>query len=848
MRQRSLVPVLAAFLAAACVSSPAPETPAGPSGPVPPVGVRPSGPAFRTYPALAEFGVRILEAPEGAEVGPVASIAAACGPEVLLQFTVSYAGPPDTSGGMTRMEPSGEGLRYRIAFPRSGEYRVSLSARRRDDPGAAFRTVAEWDLRATVKPGERVVLGPGASAPAAARPADPSPAVVPAEIPAAPTRSEKEFRAGLDAALSARDLPALRSFLGSLKSVDSPDGAAAWSALRAVLDAADRPGIQEALRLLMSAGMDPDIKDNFGDPLLFWAVDKDRIEAAVWLLDHGARADARGRSGNGVLHVLADVFEEETREPAAWVKLLVSRGADPDARTEDGSTALCWAAQDDALHATIVALVEAGADVNVGDGEGNAPLSHATQHGARKNAEYLKAKGGRLYTYEFPAANDAAACKAVLSGDPAALAAVPKEDFPRMIARTSLLVPATPLHLAAERGSPATIRALSARKPDWNVPDRYGRSPLQLAVEAGRGEIVDLLLDSGADPNYEGRPGSTAFIAALSTRPDLALRMLARGHVPRPGRDEMKAAVASGSLELVKALEGRLAWTSEALSFAADAGYVEIAEYLASRTAPPVPKPGDYAEKARKNREAAREYRAKADSPPDVPRKTGGISLQRGAFPYVLEGWSPWARVDSVKLSDYPVGIYVPKDYDGKRPYGLVVSMTNAKSTSPYPRDFAPVLDRRRLLWIGFDPYNGLSDIRDANPAFCLAAVHAMMSYYNIDPGRVYIGGYSLGGQMTQLVLSRYSWLFDGAFFINIPYYGEFVTSDPNWKYLKDLPVAVVEGDYDYNRSGTYASYLALRRSGYRNLHYAHEPLQGHKLISAASFERIFSRIEGDSP
>lgn len=843
MRRSHLIPVLAALLAGACVSSPAPEAPAGSAGTVSPPGgpARTAALSFRTYPALAEFGVRILEAPEGAEVGPVASILAACGPGVLLQFSVSCSGPPDASGGMTRMEPSGEGFRYRIAFPRSGEYRVTLSARRRDDPVTAFRTVAEWDFRSTVKPGERIVLVPATpSAPA-------SPAPGTASSPP-PPRSEKEFRAALEAALSARDFPALRSFLGTLESGDSREKAAAWNALRAVLDATVEHEVPEALRRLKSAGMDPNLKDNFGSPLLFWAADTDRIEAAAWLLDQGARADARGRTGDGVFHVLADIFEEEPRAPAAWVRLLVSRGADPNARNQDGATALCWAAQSDGLHGLVAALVESGADVNIGDEEGNAPLSHATQHGARKNAEFLKAKGGRLYTYEFPAVNDAAACKAVLSGDPAAQAAVPKEDLSRMIARTALLVPATPLHLAAEQGSSATIRALAARKVDWNVPDRYGRSPLQLAVEAGRREAVDLLLESGADPNYEGRPGSAAFLAALSTRPDFAIRMLAKGRVPRPGREEMRAAVASGSLDLVKALDGKLTWTPEALFFAADAGYVEIAEYLASRTAPPTADPVRHVERARKNREAAREYRAKADSPPVVPRKTGGIALQRGAFPYVLEGWSPWARVDSVKLSDYPVGVYVPKDYDGRIPYGLVVSMTNAKSSSPFPRDFAPVLDRRRLIWIGFDPYNGLHTIRDANPAFCLAAVHAMMSYYNIDPGRVYIGGYSLGGQMTQATLSRYSWLFDGAFFINIPYYGEFQVSDPNWKYLRDLPVAIVEGDYDYNRAGAYASYQELRHAGYRNLHYAHEPLQGHRLISAAVFERIFHMIEGEAP
>ncbi len=839
MRHSSGCAALTVILMFACTQVPVRDMPAGAPDTVPAAGPRAGmaspAPWSRRLPAFGEFGIRIVEAPRTAEVGSTALFVAACGPDIELRFSVSYSGPPKPAGTMTRLEVSGGEWRFRLAFPSSGEYRVILAARRKGPVEGEFSEVADWSLRAEVK------LGEAASLPETARPAPPS---APAAAPAPP----RDPKADLGAALAGRDIPGLRGFLAACAEGERGVRASRFAALTAVLFEPDHARTPEIRGLLAAAGLDPNLAHPDGAPLLFFAVAADRMDVVEWLLDRGARIDARGNAGTSVLHVLTDVYETPVKDPAAWIRFLVGRGADPDARTQEGSTPLCWVAQDDDLHALVAAFVESGADVNLGDEEGNAPLSHATQHGARKNAEYLRSRGARLYSYEFPVSNDAAACRAVLSGNPAAIAALPREDLSRMAGRTSLLVPATPLHLAAERGSLEVLKALCARKVDWNVPDRYGRSPLHLAVEAGRGDVIDLLLDHGADPNYEARPGSTPFIAALANRPDLALRMLGRRRAPRPGPAEAKAAVASGSLELVKSLDGFLTWTPQALQFAADAGYTEIAEHLASRTTPPVASPSDYAEKAGKHREDARKYRAKAEAPLAVPRKTGGIALQRGDFPYVLEGWSPWMRVESVKLSDYPVGVYVPRDYDGRTPYGLVVSMTNAKSSSRYPRDFAPVLDRRRIIWIGFDPYNGLCDFKDANPAFCLAAVHAMMTYYNIDPQRVYIGGYSLGGQMTQAVLSRHAWLFDGAFFINIPYYGEPVVSDPEWNYLKDLPVAVVEGDYDYNRSGTYASYLELRRSGYRRLQYAHEPMQGHKLISAASFERIFSLIEGDVP
>jgi hypothetical protein len=185
-------------------------------------------------------------------------------------------------------------------------------------------------------------------------------------------------------------------------------------------------------------------------------------------------------------------------------------------------------------------------------------------------------------------------------------------------------------------------------------------------------------------------------------------------------------------------------------------------------------------EAARMNRAGYEQNEKRASEPLDAPQRTGGISLQRGTIPYVVESWSPWLQCDQdVKLADYPVGVYVPKAYDGKKPYGLVVSMTNAKSSSRYPRDFAPTLDRHELIWVGFDPYNGLYAglLGNRNPAFCLAIVY-------------------------------------------------------------------VEGDYDYNRRDADNGYDDLFWAGYPAVYCFHEPMKGHVLISADSFERVIGLID----
>jgi hypothetical protein len=303
--------------------------------------------------------------------------------------------------------------------------------------------------------------------------------------------------------------------------------------------------------------------------------------------------------------------------------------------------------------------------------------------------------------------------------------------------------------------------------------DVNGRSPLQIAIMEDRPEVVSLLLDPGADPNFSFEENSTPFTVACATKPGIALQMIKKGYLPES------------------------------------------------------------------------EDTARAERSIDVPRRKGGIGDQRGNFTYVLESWSPWLEHDEVDLADYPVGIYVPEHYDGTRTFGLVASMTNAKSSSRYPRHFEKTLDDHDIIGIGFDPYNGLTRIGGyANKAFCLAAVYNMLGYYNIDQSRIYIGGYSLGGQMTEVVLRTHPWIFDGAFFINISYSGG-PTEDPAWYYCKHhLPVVTVEGDYDYNRTWSYKAYAQLLCSGYQNIYFFHEPMKGHKLISAESFETIVQLLE----
>jgi hypothetical protein len=680
----------------------------------------------------------------------------------------------------------------------------------------------------------------------------------------------KAVGSALDSALERKSVADLASWLahcGSNNAIPDDEKNVYGDTLADVIcdsDFTSRPGAAE---LLKSAGINWSLPlGRRGATLLQSAVSRDKMDVTAWLLDNGADVNARGFAGSTA--ALSAVFALPPDAQAEWIRFLVRRGININARDDNGCTALNDLASDDDLYPALVALVENGADFNIGDNEGIAPLSNATQHEAVKNKAYLKAHGARLYSYKLPVNNDAPPCKAVLSGDLGAIASLPLKDFSAMVGRTAMLVPETALHLAAERGSMSVLKALCARKVDWDVPDRYGRSPLQLAIMAGRADAAALLLDNGADPNRDcayispyrpGKHSSTPFLAAFQ-QPAIAMQMLKRGLVPR-GEGVAEAAVYTENLELVKALGSKIEWSENALEIAADTGQVEILDFLAGRVSAKsstvkyqykdVALP-QLLEMARTNRARNEQNEKRSSAPLEAPRRTGGISLQRGTFPYVVESWSPWLNRDAtsigtqikkdVKLEDYPVGVYVPKAYDGKKPYGLVVSMTNAKSSSRYPRDFTPTLDRHDLIWVGFDPYNGLDG--DNNLAFCLAIVYNMLGYYNIDRSRIYIGGFSFGGQHTEDALKHYPWVFTGAFFINIGYdLGP--SCDPEPYYIKHhIPIVYVEGDYDYNRLGAYWGYDDLVWAGYQAVYYFHEPMKGHILISADSFERTIGLLD----
>lgn len=130
-------------------------------------------------------------------------------------------------------------------------------------------------------------------------------------------------------------------------------------------------GDVEAIATMVEDGKDPNRSDAFGNTPLSIAASFDRLEAAEYLLEHGARLTDK-TTGTGMTPLHCAVYHEHDH----MVALLISYGADVNEPDKYGWTALNFAAGSG--NAKICGqLLEAGADIEWQSKRGWRPLHHA---------------------------------------------------------------------------------------------------------------------------------------------------------------------------------------------------------------------------------------------------------------------------------------------------------------------------------------------------------------------------------------------------------------------------------------------------------------------------------------
>jgi predicted esterase len=196
--------------------------------------------------------------------------------------------------------------------------------------------------------------------------------------------------------------------------------------------------------------------------------------------------------------------------------------------------------------------------------------------------------------------------------------------------------------------------------------------------------------------------------------------------------------------------------------------------------------------------------------------------------------------------------VYVPDSYTPDQKFGLFV-WVSPEGRGGMPRDWLETINEKKLIWIGPDNIGNQRHI-DHRCRLVVEAVLQMREAYNIDPDRVYVGGFSGGGKIAAMTAVNYTELFTGAFSICGPiFYKQIPTGRKKGEfypqgYYPPPPAALklaksrlrhvlLSGSEDFNLQPTDRIFeLGYTKEGFKNILKIIVPGLDHSLPSAEFF------------
>jgi ankyrin repeat protein len=284
--------------------------------------------------------------------------------------------------------------------------------------------------------------------------------------------------------------------------------ASASAATTPLIDAAKKADV-ETVRRLLQGKIDVNAAEPDGATALHWASYRDDLTIARMLIRAGANVNAANDLG------ATPIWMASVNGSSAMVRLLLESGANPNAALLRGETAVMAAARSG--NADLVQqLLARGANANARAARGQTPLMWAAAQKHSAVVSVLIAHGADVH-----ARSDSWSQIEAVSphGHPGHNRAIP---YGRN----------TPLMFAARVGDLDSAKLLVGAGANVNDEDARGVSVVVLAAHSGFRDLVEFLLEKGADPNAS-RAGFTALHAAIMRRDEALVRtLLARGASP----------------------------------------------------------------------------------------------------------------------------------------------------------------------------------------------------------------------------------------------------------------------------------------------------------------------------
>ena len=164
------------------------------------------------------------------------------------------------------------------------------------------------------------------------------------------------------------------------------------------------------------------------------------------------------------------------------------------------------------------------------------------------------------------------------------------------------------------------------------------------------------------------------------------------------------------------------------------------------------------------------------------------------------------------KLGDIHYSSYIPDSYDGREPYALFITLPGWEGLyfhgvgANMVEDFGPEAIGWNEKMIVISPQ--LNDWRETSARQTIALTEYLMEACNIDPERVYLEGYSGGGETGSLVMGMRSELYAAFLMVSSQWDGDLETLAN-----AGTPVYLATGEQDsyYGSESMKNAYVRLR-------------------------------------